>query len=267
MIRLIVSDIDGTLVPESSTKINSEYMEVIRALHAKGVQFALSSGRQDTSMDIVFHPVRSLVYYLSDNGACIRKNGELLSKLCMSPAKLRALLEDIFMIPDCCTVVSTKDQCYTSSKDPDFLHLIFEEYKLKGDTVTDITPYINDCVKISLYSETGSRRLYDLLQKRWKDVFGITISGANWLDINDLNVSKGNALLWLQNTLSISPEETVTFGDNFNDVSMFQHSEMSYASVLAHPDVRKAARYSVPSYEEDGVLQVLKQILAELDSK
>jgi len=54
------------------------------------------------------------------------------------------------------------------------------------------------------------------------------------------------------------------FGDNFNDISMLERSVRSYASALSHPDVKKAAAYEVASYEEDGVLQVLKQILEEL---
>ena len=38
MIRLIASDIDGTLVRESSHHINPEYFDVIRALKAKGME-------------------------------------------------------------------------------------------------------------------------------------------------------------------------------------------------------------------------------------
>ena len=40
MIRLIVSDIDGTLVPEGGSGLNPEYMEVIRTFAGLGVQFA-----------------------------------------------------------------------------------------------------------------------------------------------------------------------------------------------------------------------------------
>ena len=40
--------------------------------------------------------------------------------------------------------------------------------------------------------------------------------------------------------------------------------DRSYASVLSAPEVKQAARYEVASYEEDGVLQVLKDILQEV---
>ena len=57
MIRLIVSDIDGTLVPEGGTYVNPEYMTVIRALLDRGVRFAAASGRQAASIDAVFHEI------------------------------------------------------------------------------------------------------------------------------------------------------------------------------------------------------------------
>ena len=37
MIKLIVSDIDGTLVPEGNTDLNPEYLEVIKKLTEKGI--------------------------------------------------------------------------------------------------------------------------------------------------------------------------------------------------------------------------------------
>lgn len=36
MIKLIVSDIDGTLVPEGNTDLNPEYLEVIKKTYRKG---------------------------------------------------------------------------------------------------------------------------------------------------------------------------------------------------------------------------------------
>ena len=46
MIKLIASDIDGTLVADGSSQINPEiYTEILR-LRSKGIQFAAASGRQ-----------------------------------------------------------------------------------------------------------------------------------------------------------------------------------------------------------------------------
>ena len=47
MIRLIVTDVDDTLVPESSMDLNPEYFEVIRKLQEKGVMFVAASGASE----------------------------------------------------------------------------------------------------------------------------------------------------------------------------------------------------------------------------
>ena len=56
----------------------------------------------------------------------------------------------------------------------------------------------------------------------------------------------------------------MVFGDNFNDISMLKCADRSYAPAGSAPEVRAAARYEVDSYKEDGVLQVLKQLLEEV---
>lgn len=264
MIRLIISDIDGTLVPEGESRINPEYFQVIQELTDRGIQFAAASGRQVTSIDAVFHKLRDRIYYLSDNGACIQRDDQVLKEIRMTKEDVKELLKDLQKIPRQHVLLSTQEGYYTNDKSQEFHHLVFEQYKGVGSVVEDLEDYTNACIKISLYYEEGAQKLYDLLDDRWKDKFKIYISGARWIDINAAGVSKGNAVSWLQERFQITPEETVVFGDNFNDISMMERSTRSYASVLSHPDIKKAADYEVASYEEDGVLQVLKQIAEEI---
>ena len=54
MIKLVVTDIDGTLLPEGTDQLNPELFEVIRTLKKKGIQFAVGSGRQYMSMRYLF---------------------------------------------------------------------------------------------------------------------------------------------------------------------------------------------------------------------
>ena len=71
MIKLIVSDVDDTLVPEGSIDLNPEYFEVIRQLQAKGVIFVGASGRPIEGVRIAFAPIKDEIYYIGDNGTYI----------------------------------------------------------------------------------------------------------------------------------------------------------------------------------------------------
>ena len=57
MIKLIASDLDGTLLKEGTMDINPEIYDIIRKLKAKGIVFAAVSGREYDSIERVFAPV------------------------------------------------------------------------------------------------------------------------------------------------------------------------------------------------------------------
>ncbi len=78
MIKLIASDIDGTLVRDGEHKLNPEFFDVILGLRKKGIQFAAASGRQWASIEAVFEPIKEKVFYLSDNGAYVGCHGRNL---------------------------------------------------------------------------------------------------------------------------------------------------------------------------------------------
>lgn len=267
MIRFIISDIDGTLVPEGGSRINPEYMDVIRELTEHGVVFAAASGRQASSIDAVFHEIRDRIYYLADNGAYIQRNGAAAKEVRMCVEDTAAFLEDLKTVSGYHALLSAREGYYTNDTDPEFCRLVFKQYKGTGHIVENMADYLDVCIKLSLYCENGAQEIYSLLHERWGSKFAINISGKRWLDVNDPASTKGNAVRWIQESLGITPEETIVFGDNFNDISMLERSVRSYASVLSHPDVKKAAAHEVASYEEDGVLQVLKQILEEIKNE
>ena len=54
MIKLICSDVDGTIVPDGSKDINPEYFDVILKLRAKGIQVAIASGRPASSISSLY---------------------------------------------------------------------------------------------------------------------------------------------------------------------------------------------------------------------
>ncbi len=123
---------------------------------------------------------------------------------------------------------------------------------------------MDNVIKFSIYSEKDSLYLKDRLYDRWKDKFSVVVSGKFWLDVNGPKSEKGNAVRIIQEMNGISPDETVVFGDNFNDISMFRRAKQSYASILSHEDVKAAAAFEVASYEENGVLHELERILEEI---
>lgn len=78
MIKLIATDIDGTLVEDSTLQIDPEYMTVIDKLIRKGIHMVVCSGRQFVSEQKLFAPIRDKLLYITDGGTVVRTPKEIL---------------------------------------------------------------------------------------------------------------------------------------------------------------------------------------------
>ena len=68
MVKLIVTDVDDTLVPEAGSVINPEYYDIIRECRKRGIIFGVASGRQKPCVRKLFEPVLDEIFILADNG-------------------------------------------------------------------------------------------------------------------------------------------------------------------------------------------------------
>jgi len=82
------------------------------------------------------------------------------------------------------------------------------------------------------------------------------------IEISALGVDKASGLAQLAAERGIDPADVVAFGDMPNDVPMLSWAGRSYAVADAHPEALAAATGTAPSCEDDGVAQVIEQLLA-----
>ena len=93
MIKLIASDLDGTLLKEGTMDINPEIYDIIRKLKAKGIVFAAVSGREYDSIERVFAPVKVDIYFIAGNGGIISYQGEIIEKMAIPADILKEVVE------------------------------------------------------------------------------------------------------------------------------------------------------------------------------
>lgn len=262
MIKLIASDIDGTLVQEGNNKLNPEYFDVIKRLKEKGVIFAASSGRQYPSMARLFEPVKDDMIFIAENGAFVTCRGEEMTASVIEKSTIHQLIKDIRSIKDCEICLSGKYTVFVESKNQEYIDMLIHEYKNNVEVVDDLLEVEEIFIKISVYhSEDGFVAAGDILIPKWKDKLEIVTAGQYWLDIMDFNVNKGEAIKKIQSQLHITKEETMTFGDNLNDIAMLCQSGESYAIGNARDEVKMAAKHVADTNTNHGVLQVIKTLL------
>ena len=260
MIKLVVSDIDGTLLKDGGHRLNPEYFHVVRKLRERGMQFAAASGRQWASIEQVFDPVKEKIFYLSDNGAYIGCYGRNLYLNTMEPELVRSIMRDI-QAEGLSVVLSGPDVVYLDRNDTDLCRWLLEGYRYQLCQVEDLFSVEPPFIKVSAYKKEAVEPATRRLREKYKEQVKIAISGDMWMDCMATGVNKGEAVKLLQESLNISPKETMAFGDQLNDLEMLGQAYYSFAVANARPEVREAARFQADANEEDGVLKILKLLL------
>ncbi|MDE6281011.1 MAG: Cof-type HAD-IIB family hydrolase [Oscillospiraceae bacterium] len=241
MIRLIASDIDGTLLPYGEHTIPDEVFEEIHRLERKGILFCPASGRQYTSLRRLFTPVADRVPFLCENGAEVYgpgSPGPVLGKTVMERERALALCRDIVDAPGLEVLISGADISYLCPKGDAIAPLVRDF--VGNNTVLLSTPedVPEDIIKVSAYCPEGNpSEVLAELGPKWGQVFQATVAGEVWLDFT--LADKGMGLTQLCAALGIGLDEVMAFGDNFNDESMLSIAGQPWIMADAAPALRE----------------------------
>ena len=246
MIKLVASDVDGTLVPDGTFEIDPEIYDVIKKLKEKGITFVAASGRQYASLKKLFAPVADRILYIPDNGGFVRgSKGETWLKRPMEKDLIRA-----------------RDYAYVGSEDGRLYNWMREAYRYEIKAVSDLTDIDDDIVKISIFHpEDAERIVKDWFYDKWKDTVLLAPAGVYWVDCSEPSINKGSALQFLLDKYEIKPDEVMVFGDNINDLGMLACAKESYAIGSARDEVKQAAAHVADTMRNQGVIKVLKEQL------
>lgn len=265
MIKLIVSDVDDTLLPESTMDLNPEYYDVIRKLQDKGIRFVAASGRQKVSIKKVFAPIQDEIDYIADNGTDISA-GDFQHCMKFDAEDYKKLAQDLEMLNDrgFAYMPSMPDWSFVDEK-KDELFQVVSGYGCQLKKVPDLTS-LSDISKVSLYNSQGiPEELERNMKERWSDKLDVCIAGKWYLDFTQKGCNKGKALEILQKHYGISYEETVAFGNADNDIPLIKQAKYGYAVGNASEGLKKASYEVLAPMQEDAVLAKLKEILEMLE--
>lgn len=262
MVKLIVSDIDGTLIPYGEKALPEALFPLIARLRRAGVVFCPASGRQFHSLRKLFAPVAGELAYLCENGAAIfgpgtEADAPLLSKTPMPRADALALSRDIIAVPDCQMLISGRNVSYVCGCGDDFIRRIEDFHGNLVQRVERVEDIAEDILKISAFCPNGLDELKTALGPQWAKSYHMAEAGPVWLDFTLAN--RGTGLRGLCDALNVELSETMAFGDNWNDVPMLEIAGLPWLMEGAAP----ALREKFPN-QCANVLTVLESVLKEI---
>ncbi len=238
MIRLIASDLDGTLLLNDTQELQKGTISLIQELGRQGRIFAPASGRQYPNLKRLFAPETDL-YYICENGALLMKDDKILQQHLIERELGEEMIRAILAEDGCEVLVSGVHTSYIQPKESWFVTHLRDVVK-NNITVTDnIFSVQESYMKISVCQRDGIEKTRQMWEHRFEGRVVTMVSGNMWLDLMPFGADKGAGIDRIQKDLGILPEETMVFGDNFNDLAMFEKAKYSFAMEKAPDKIKK----------------------------
>lgn len=260
MIKLIASDIDGTLLHDKKKGLDPKLFEQIKILKEHGIAFVAASGRQIASLEYLFAPVKEDISYIGENGSICIHNNQVISKSIIDEDLCNSIFEVLHNMPELHSVASGERLCYTTSKNERFLtelkHDMRNEVVCVDNFITDVKEPI---LKIAVCDYDDPEKTFSYFQDIFAGKIKVVTSGFAWIDFIAPDTNKGLALETLTKHLGISMADCVAFGDQYNDTEMLESVGTSYAMSNAAPGISYYA-----TYVTDSVVDVLDDIIASI---
>lgn len=249
---------DGTLLDDEK-RLPPDFGEVFAALQKRNIPFVIASGRSIVCLDGYLREMPGAPACICDNGAYVLENGELAHVREIPRENLIQLLEACRPLENIDLTLSGIHGTYYQRGASGYYKDV-ETYYRNHVMVEDFTSVEDVIFKVGLSDRTGPLyNSYPVLSKAVGGLFDLGISGQHWIDITNKGVTKGSALEWLQKRTGVTPDETMVFGDNFNDIELLHGARYSFAMENARPEIREHAAYVAKTNREYGVTQAIRR--------
>ncbi|MBS4207279.1 HAD family hydrolase [Bacillus sp. FJAT-50079] len=268
MIKLVLTDMDGTFLNNSGDFNRELYKDVKKIIKEKGVVFAPVTGKQCERVEELFGDDSEDLWILGDSATRIKHNGNFVYESLLSNKlglEIIQLLEEISQEHTiiACTRNGAVIKDNISKEEAAIVRRSYAQVK----QVSHFNYITDDFVKITIHDPLLRCMETKKQLARFFESAYIIASEDAWIDIANANVHKGTTVEHLQRLLNVTPEETMAFGDGYNDLELMTRSVYSFAVRNAVQEVKDAAHFITRSNEEDGVMKTMIQILSLQESR
>lgn len=272
--RLIAFDLDGTAL-NAESRLSKRTREVLEWAAREGVYLIAASGRAYTSLPEDVMALKGLTYAITSNGAAVYepRSGERVFACPMEEKKVMELLECLEKQPETAIEVFWQGNPHAARsflEDPASFGVPERAVSYLKRTRTpeeDILSFVK-----------GHRRELDALdiicqdtrhKEQWLEKLEtlgglyVTSSTTYRLETSNREGGKGAALREMAARLNVRSEEIIAFGNADNDVDMLRFAGLGVAVADSPDSVKRQADRIAPASTEDGVAQVLEEILSK----
>jgi Cof subfamily protein (haloacid dehalogenase superfamily) len=277
--RLVVSDLDGTLLDQNSL-ITSENLAAVSWLKKLGVGFTVATGRTDRMARNYIRQLGITLPVIASNGAMIRdcRTGLILRRENLPAREAEAFVRSLlkqkidFLLYDADDVWFPEGSARIEA---------FRQYNQRPDVLPEerlrLLPLDLDAIEeataslikiVAVVPDSAAKAKVRMMLSGLSGLDNV-LSGDEFLETIASGVSKGTALSWLASFLGIQVSEIIAFGDHDNDEDMLATAGLGIAMANATPAALQASQLVTYPHGESGVAAAIYHLFgspARMDS-
>lgn len=260
-IKAIVLDLDGTLLGTDKS-ISPRNYRAVKACFDSGLHIIVATARPPRAVRQFLNDPPFVGYVVFYNGALIKHEVKQIYRHISIPAEISRQVTDFVLLhePDVAISYEVDDSWYCSEP------LADERCVQYGIRPTDPKPEVADHDFLNTLSPTkilvlGCNGWPDVAKRFGHDVNVIGTDGGVLVQIMHRLASKEIAVKWVLEDIGVHPDETMVFGDDFNDLGLFQLCGFPIAMDNGIEELKACARFVTGSNDADGVASALEKFV------
>ena len=272
MNKLFITDLDGTLLDREG-KVSEKTKEIMNALTKKGVSFAVATARTILSVSNILDGLNVTAPCILMNGVCTYDMAERKYLLChyIDPAATAEYVKTVSGRKDISPYIYTiKDNelcAYYENMDTEPARSFAEERRKRyGKNFIQVDFKKLDPTYAVYFTMCGKKEAIEPYYNKLKNTEGLYVTfyrdtydtSVYYLEMCSDKASKAGGIRYLREHYDY--DEIYCFGDNTNDIPMFDESDHRYAVANAVDELKKIADEIILSNDENGVATKIKEL-------
>ena len=273
MSSVYISDLDGTLL-RNDAMLSDFAEDTLRDLLAEGLLFTVASARSVVSMQGMLRGLPLPLPVIEFNGAFLSDlntgKHEIINAIEPSIAgELYELVLAYHLVPFVSSFDGSEDRVHYDTVINDGMHWYLNDRLRHRDrrwrNPSDLTASLRE--QVVCFTIVAKKEVLAELQAAVLEIYAGFVEthlfenqyspGWHWLTVHDYRATKDQAIRLLVDRYVLSGKEIVVFGDQSNDLKMFQIADRSVAVANATEELKRRADILIGSNEEDSVMKFI----------
>ena len=258
MIKLVATDIDGTiLIPEGNFR--PEVKECVKKLCAKGIKVVLVTGRMHAAASLIAEDLGLDTPVVSYQGGLIKDGDKTLYEKCLTQEQTEKVIdwannEKIHLNLYNDDVLYSESECYEVKRYCNNLHT---KYTCKKFCEIEKTK-VNKLLAIDYDNPARINKYEHVLPEIFPELYVVKSTPYFFLFFNK-EASKYCAVEFLQKLWGIKKEETLTIGDQNNDIALLKAGGIKIAMGNATEELKSIADDITDTVFNNGFVKAMKK--------